>query len=351
MRTNEKLERWKKFYDKSSPIKKLFLVNYPDPTMPKRPHLWPEHWKARADWGVKKYHRLLERSEFLQDDLVPYLDPVSGTETFAEAMGCSVHRPKTSTSEADMPFALAFVHSAEEAQKVAAPKLSESSLTTLFAIADRMRDKAGPNILFRLPDIQSPLDIAALVWEKTSFYQAMIEEPKSVDHLVSECSKLLEEFLDQWFINHGKVFVSHFPEYMMFSGVSISEDEVGALSPTLFKEQFLNSLVHLSMKYDGIGIHCCARSRHQWQNFLAIPGLRMVNICLDAVESSSLFTDAGICQIPGGFQWQQYGDPEQWLELFPKESRLVLNIEAKDEREAIELSKKLRDACDKANES
>ena len=48
--------------------------------------------------------------------------------------------------------------------------------------------------------------------------------------------------------------------------------------PEMFRTFFLPGLTKLSKRYNGIGIHCCAQARHQWENFARIPGLMLMNM-------------------------------------------------------------------------
>ena len=84
---------------------------------------------------------MCKKAELVDDDRVPYLSNVTGTEIFAEAFGCKVHRP-----EDNMPFALPLVRSAAEADKITVPDLSTSSLAYLFDIADELYRRGGPQM-------------------------------------------------------------------------------------------------------------------------------------------------------------------------------------------------------------
>jgi hypothetical protein len=130
----------------------------------------------------------------------------------------------------------------------------------------------------RLIDVQSPMDIAALVWDKNTFYTALLETPKAVQELAHRVKEILTTFLDRWFTRYGRAFMAHYPQYFMADGLTLSEDEVGSVSPKLFQELFLPELAELSARYGGLGMHCCANARHQWEGFKQIPGLRLLNL-------------------------------------------------------------------------
>jgi uroporphyrinogen-III decarboxylase len=161
--------------------------------------------------------------------------------------------------------------------KVKYPELEKSSITEIFEIADKLRE-AEPHALMQLPDIQSPFDIAALIWNKEDFFTAMYDDPEAVKELVAMTEKLLVEFLDLWLERYGRDFTAHYPDYYMPYGVTLSEDEAGSLSPEMFREFSLDGLNRLSERYGIIGIHSCSNSYHQWENFKSIKNLKLLNI-------------------------------------------------------------------------
>lgn len=86
---------------------------------------------------------------WLNDDRVPFMDNITGTEIFAEALGCSVERPEHTN-----PFAHPIVFSASDVDKIKIPELSFSSLVYLFDIADELYRRGGPDAAMKLIDIQ-----------------------------------------------------------------------------------------------------------------------------------------------------------------------------------------------------
>ena len=64
----------------------------------------------------------------------------------------------------------------------------------------------------------------------------------------------------------------------MDGGLSITVDEIGSISSEMYREFFEEDLRTLSQRYGGLGVHCCANSRHQWETLRRLPGLRMLNL-------------------------------------------------------------------------
>ena len=315
----------------------IFIINYaPDNEAPPLP--WRDLKDERIEWAWRQYERQLARVAWLRDDTVPYVHVRTGTEIFAEAFGCNVYFP-----DDNMPFALPLVHSAREAAQLKAPELSTSSLAYLFDMADELVKRAGNGALVQIVDIQSPMDIAALIWDKETFYPALIEAPEAVVELADKVKQLLTLFLDTWFARYGAEFIAHYPAYYMPVGITLSEDEVGAVSRRVFDRLFLPELTELSERYGGIGIHCCAHAKHQWEGFRHIPNLRLLNLNQPAgVLRESYPVFAGIPQMPIG---DEEDAPWDRPARYPDGSRVVIQATAKTRDEALALADKLRAVC------
>ena len=336
----EKKRRYIRFYDFDPAVKRLYHIHVesdnivnPSPV----PLLWRENIQKRVDWAARQYELGMSRLEWLDDDFIPYGSCVTGTEIFPEAFGCEVRK-----LENDWPFAIPFIAEASQAKKIKKPKLEDSPLMYLFDMADKIKERCGKDALLSLVDPQTPMDIAALIWDKNYFYIAMIEEPEAIKELSEKTSALFFDFFDEWFRRYGKEFIAHYPDYYMPFGIDYSEDEIGAVSPDFFEEFFLPELVKISERYGQCGMHCCASSRHQWDNFKKIPNLKMINFyhpndIAIFPDSTAFFADhAGL--FPA---WQGAGEPETWFSQLCDDAWICLDFIAKDDEEAKRLSEKL----------
>lgn len=332
-------KRWLDFYRIDGKTRFLVVAEYGKGGLP-MPMLWYEKKRERIDWAYSRWQKAMEETAHVPDDYVPNLNMITGTEIFAEAMGCRVHYPDDNN-----PFALACVHSVAEAKQLHAPRWQDTRLAELFEMADKLKSLAGPAALLHLPDIQSPLDIAALVWDKNSFYTALIDEPEAVRALVEQCKTLLFSFLDSWFARYGKAYVAHYPEYYMEGGVTLSEDEVGVISPAMFRDFVLPSLEEMSARYGGLGMHCCADSERQWQNFKQVPGLKVLNLnrpIRSQKESWRVFCGhVALYPYPCG----DGPDYLAWPGQYPQGSHAVLSVDAKDRTDARDKVLRLREAA------
>jgi len=229
--------------------------------------------QERIDWAKRLYAWQLKNTESYDDDSLPHLYPLTGTEIFAEAFGCEVIY-----QENNMPFAMPLIFNSSAVSGLKTPKLEDTPLMLLFDIVDELRDFAGKDALVRLPDIQCPMDIAALIWEKSDFFPTMIDEPEAIFEISEKVKTLVTTFLDEWFKRYGTKYIAHYPNYYMENGITMSVDEIGCVSPQMFRTFFEGELNELSEKYGGIGIHSCAESINQWENIRNVKGLRLLNL-------------------------------------------------------------------------
>jgi hypothetical protein len=334
---NIRKQRWLDFYDPAKPPTSLFLIRYM-PELEERPWPRPQEYDARLEWSWRKYQLQIDQLDWLEDDTLPFLDVYTGTEIFASAFGCEVHYP-----ENDMPFAMPRIRTAEQVAGIEIPGLDSPAIALLFAMAQELKRRAGTEALLHMVDIQSPMDIAALVWDKTQFYPALITHSEAVRDLAGKIHSFMNCFLDEWFARFGSEFISHFPDYYMPRGITVSEDEVGAVSGKMFNELFLPELSELSERYGGIGMHCCAHARHQWANFKKIPGLRLLNF----VQPPDLITKAVDYFADFVPQWHSYsgeGPAWTWPSQHPPQARMVYEIYVETKEEALEMSLKMREA-------
>ncbi|MCL2499142.1 MAG: hypothetical protein FWE90_02275 [Defluviitaleaceae bacterium] len=334
MDINERKNQWRKFYDLSSNVKTLVLIDYP---LPNRPWPYPENFNKRLDWASESYQRQSEHALWLHDDRIPALNPYTGTELFAEAFGCKVHY-----SGDNMPFALPMISSAAEVASLREPDIYDGVLGKTFELGRLLRQRNGDDAVLHLPDIQSPLDIAALMWEKGDFFMAMLEEPNAINALTEMTENVLCKFLDAWFKEFGTEYISHYPDFFMDGGFTVSEDEVGAFGPAQFKEFCLGALNRMSVRYGGIGMHCCAHATHQWENFKKIEGLRMLNFVQPTVVTQRAYHEFAEKTAMMHY-WCGNGAPDpSWIMHYPQNAHVVLNCSAENRDEAIRFCETLR---------
>jgi len=323
MSIEDRKQRWCDFYSGKRQTVILMEMDYGERVYPSLDN------NKFFDYTVHKYNVQMDCLNWLDDDRVPCISSVLGTEIFSGVFGCPVIYPGNNN-----PFTKPIVFSAADLIKIKKPKLENSSLMEVLEYAHKLL-KAAPGALLQITDVQSPLDIAALIWDKTDFFMAFYDEPQAVKDLINMCSELLTEFLELWFETFGKEFVAHYPDYYMPYGITLSEDEIGSISASQFEEFSYPSLCRLSENFGSrIGIHSCANSKHQWGVFKKIPGLVMLNLVQpdDIIKEASVYFRDTTCQM-FGFNQNDCTDPG---------ARVVLQEYARSKNEALEKLDKIK---------
>ena len=296
-----------------------------------------------SDWlplYVQEYQDKVKWLEILDDDSVPYVNLITHTGLFAAAFGCPIHiYHGMDTNPASRPV----VFSSAEADRLTQPTLDSPMIQRFFELARQVKRELGPEVPISVPDIQSPFDIAALIWEKQSFYTALMDAPDAVHRLVEKTHKLLKEFLLAFKTEFPNPNLAHYPSTWAPKelGCWLSEDEVGALSPKMFVEFCLPTLVDLSQTFGGLFMHCCAYADHKYEGFLKIPNLRGLNrnfYDFSPQRCIELFSRKTVLMLAGTSEQKL----NELLDLALPETRYLFTLEGLDLEQARPVYERLR---------
>jgi len=303
--------------------------------------------KPVQDWmplALRNYEAMVARHEALDDDSVPYVRIQTGTEVFAAAFGCSVHIYRDAPGS---PLcALPLVTTAQEADRLEMPDLSARPLDRIFEFARLLREQVGPDVPIGGVDIQSPFDIAALVWRKQDLMVAMIEEPEAVKRLVAKCERLLELFLSEFKRQFPNCNLCHCPTAWAPPDLEcwLSEDEAGSMSGAMFEQFCAPSLTGLSQAFGGLFIHCCADADHQYSRFARLPNLRGLNRVFQASgprPAIEAFSQGTVLIVA----WTGEAEAHRMLDLALPTTRFLFNMPAQPLEEAKATYARLRERC------
>jgi hypothetical protein len=227
-------------------------------------------------WAERQHAERVRRQRLTGDDSVPFVNLNANTGVFAAAFGCAL-----TVHEGSNASARPAVRTAAEADALPQPRWQDvPTLVRHVELARLVAGRLGHEVPLGVPDIQSPFDVAALVWDKAELMVAMVEDPEAVLRLVEKCERLIGDFLADYFAMFPQANAAHCPGSAWAPaslGLWLSEDEVGAMSPAMFARFCLPSLTRLSRRFGGISLHCCATADHQYAGFQRIPGLRALN--------------------------------------------------------------------------
>lgn len=291
---------------------------------------------------VREYEAQCQYLEALDDDNVPTARLGTGTQVFAAAFGCPVAVFDTGSHA----FAQPLVSTAQEADRLTVPSLDAPGLRRVFELGDLVLRELGPEAPIGVPDIQSPFDIAALVWHKQDFFLSLVTAPEAVHTLVAKCEALLVSFLEEFCRRYPAANLAHCPIAWAppSLGCWLSEDEAGALSCAMFDEFCRPSLVRLSERFGGLFMHCCATADHQYANFAALPNLRGLN---------RVYQEPGAAPAVAAFSgqtvlmqaWLGEAEVGEFLDLAQPDTRYLFSLNPLPLEQAKPVYERLRKRC------
>jgi hypothetical protein len=332
----------------SGPFRGHAIVMDPEPIEPQLPGdiICPERpLRDWVDYQLRMCEARTERMEALDDDAVPYVTTHTGTQIFAQAFGCEVHFP-----EGSMPHAVPLVTTAEEADRLPQPSVYAPPLDRIWEFGEMVHARVGDDVAIRVPDIQSPFDIAALIWRKGDLYVAVYDRRDAVKRLVEKCLRLLTEFLLEWKRRFPNCNLCHCPSVWAPPelGMWLSEDEAGAMSAPMFEEFCLPSLVALSETFGGLFMHCCATADHQYPSFRKIPNLRGLQRLFQqpgARPAIETFSGHTVLVIAGYAEEAVH----EMLDMALPDTRFLLNMPPQPLDDARRTYERLRERCPRSS--
>ncbi|MGQ9622505.1 MAG: uroporphyrinogen decarboxylase family protein [Candidatus Caldatribacteriaceae bacterium] len=208
-------------------------------------------------------------------DYVPYLDPFEGVTILAEAFGCEVEVPVNGDPWIKEPL----IRRPEEVYALSRPRMDNPVYQKVLETLRFFETQTNGIIPVACTDPQSPLDVALLMWESSSFLIALREDPDAVHHLLRLVTEAFIEFYSlQLEVLRHPAFPGHsFPLCDSSDGISISDDAVIFLSAELFAEFDQPYLEAISEAFGGLYYHSCGDFGACLREIIAVKGLRAIN--------------------------------------------------------------------------
>ncbi|MCL1855255.1 MAG: hypothetical protein FWF86_05925 [Clostridia bacterium] len=209
-----------------------------------------------------------------------YLEPWHGVGVYAAAFGSEVVWYRHSAPQTRYAY-----HSIDEIRNLAYPDLKKCEMLQMVLETIRyFREQTGDAIPLCLTDTQSPNDTASLILDSCAFFEGTIEEPETVAHLLRLVTRLITEFSDiqREAIGAGNICE---PGHTIisdttFQGISLSEDNMAFISPSVFATSAMPYNQELSNHFGGIAVHSCGEVKHNLPLLTAMEGLQWVELAV-----------------------------------------------------------------------
>jgi len=236
--------------------------------------------EAEVKW-TENFHRMRGN---VYDYGLPNIKPNQGIGIVAAAFGCEY----TVNDEAD-PWIKAIIRE-ENAGDVYKLKVPDPQTNPVFQkvykrIEDLQRLSSMP---LRAVNIPSPLVTASMVWDYTSFIEAILIFPDEVHALLDIVTEATIVYIREQFRRIDNLFsVGHESTCPVprFAGVRVSDDTAALLSPDMYREFGVPYNNRISKEFGGIVVHSCGDVQHVAQAMMEIEGLKGLDFTIPQVNN------------------------------------------------------------------
>ena len=231
----------------------------------------PYHRTEDPDTAAKLFSKALEVESRSPWDALPCYATTSWPIALATAFGGRV-MPSPDAN----PWIEPVVHVPEDVYKVILPDPLAGEVGKAVARYRHTLERLEGYVPPRVPDMQGPLMVAAMLWKQEDFLLAMHDHPKEVHHLVGVATdhiiSVYRWFRDTW----PDAYMVGYPSCYMPRefGVGMTEDFMHLLSPDLYREFGLPYVNRISREFGGIFFHCCGVFKQHWPTVKQFHNLR-----------------------------------------------------------------------------
>jgi len=144
-------------------------------------------------------------------------------------------------------------------------------------------------------NVPSPLVTASLIWDYTSFIEALLILPDEVHVLLEKITEATILYIREQFKRIKNLYsVGHesLCPVPRFAGVRLSDDTAALLSPALYREFGVKYLNKISKEFGGVVIHSCGDVQNVVPAMMEIEGLKGLDFTIPQVMNWAAVRDA-----------------------------------------------------------
>ena len=242
---------------------------------------------AEVKWS-EDFHR---SREGVYDYGLPNIKPNQGIGIVAAAFGCEY----TVNDEAD-PWIKAIIKE-ENAEDVNKLEIPDPEKNEIFKKAWKRIEtlQALSSMPLRMVNVPSPLVTASMIWDYTSFIEALLIFPDEVHVLMEKVTQATIIYIREQFRRIKDLFsVGHESTCPVpkFAGVRVSDDTAALLSPAMYREFGVKYNNMISREFGGIVVHSCGDIHHVAPAMMEIEGLKGLDFTIPQVTNWEALRDA-----------------------------------------------------------
>ena len=243
--------------------------------------------QAEVSW-TEKLHR---DREGVYDYGLPNIKPNQGIGIVAAAFGCDY----TVNDEAD-PWIKSILRE-ENADDVHRLEIPDPEKNAIFQKAWKRIEslQALSSMPLRMVNVPSPLVTASMIWDYTSFIEALLIFPDEVHVLLEKVTEATILYIREQFRRINNLYsVGHesICPVPRSAGVRVSDDTAALLSPDMYREFGVKYNSMISREFGGIVVHSCGDVQYVAPAMMEIEGLRGLDFTIPQVMNWEPLRDA-----------------------------------------------------------
>jgi len=210
-----------------------------------------------------------------RDDNVPALNTAMGTFVIPTVFGAAIRSFGDGRRYIDKSIIL----EAQDIDKLKPIPLLDSILGHQIKLVEYFQHRIGGSIPIRIPDLQNPLGVAAMLWETTSFYTSLVDEPERVHRLLSIITEVIIECVNKLKEACPNVVPVSWPWIWAPTekGIHLSDDTMSMVSPDMYEEYGVHYNNIISREFGGVFLHSCTTNKRYFNSIIKNKGLRSIN--------------------------------------------------------------------------
>jgi len=297
------------------------------------------------------YSEELHRTrEGIYDYGLPNIKPNQGVGIIAAAFGCEY----TVNKEAD-PWIKSIIReeNVDDVYKLEIPDIEKNVIfKNVWKHIESLQNLSG--LPLRVVNVPSPLVTASMIWDYTSFIEALLVFPDEVHVLLEKVTEVTIKYIREQFKRINNLFsVGHESHYPIprFAGVRVSDDTAALLSPALYREFGVKYNNKISLEFGGIVVHSCGDVQYVVPAMMEIEGLKGLEFSIPQVQNWEAVRDAASGKTVLALRHRYWDHPKnkavdlaeysmQLVKIFGKKG-LIIETSAATAEEARSLGEKL----------
>lgn len=243
--------------------------------------------EAEVKWS-EDFHKMREG---IYDYGLPNIKPNQGIGIVAAAFGCEY----TVNDEAD-PWIKPILRE-ENAEDVHKLQIPNPETNPIFQKAWKRIESLQnlSSMPLRMVNVPSPLVTASMIWDYTSFIEALLILPDEVHILLEKVTEATILYIREQFRRIKNLYsVGHESTCLVprFAGVRVSDDTAALLSPDMYREFGVKYNNMISKEFGGIVVHSCGDVQYVVSAMMETEGLTGLDFTIPQVMNWDSVRDA-----------------------------------------------------------